>query len=265
MAGNIPLVGFHDFMSVLISGHSFAGKPSSRDTILLKTISEILIRIKPEFESRIHLSRNNLADCKGIIATGSNNTYRYFEHYFGKRPHIFRKNRNGIAIFSGTETPDQLRGLAEDVFVYFGLGCRNVSKIYIPAGYDFTGMMEAFEPYRHLADHHKYANNYNYQKAILEMSSTPYIDNGFLILQEHTAISSPVGTLYYEYFSSKEDLASLIGEKTEEIQCTVSGTDFTPDALPVGTSQRPELNEYADNMDTILFLINLGKKQPCDI
>jgi hypothetical protein len=259
MAGNIPLVGFHDLLCILTGGHLFFGKPSSRDKILLKTLSEILILINPGFASRISFTDETLPACDAIIATGSNNSQRYFEYYFGRIPHIFRKNRNGVAVLSGRESPGQLEGLADDIFLYFGLGCRSVAKIFIPQDFDFTALFAALSKYSHVADHHKYANNYTYYRAILQMNGIPHLDSGFLLIRQDEALSSPAGLLHYDWYHSLGELGKKLLAHEENLQCIVSGMALLYKTVSFGFSQKPELWEYADNVDTLKFLINLGK------
>jgi hypothetical protein len=259
MAGNIPLAGFHDFISTLISGHIFCGKLSSRDKILLKALSEILIKINPEFVPRINFVETTLPACDGYIATGSNNSQRYFEYYFSNRPHLFRKNRNGAGVLSGTETSQQLERLSDDVFLYFGLGCRSVSKIFVPRNMDFSILFNAFEKYSFVKDHHKYANNHAYYGAVLQMNRVPHLDNGFLLLKQDTSVSSPTGILYYDWYDHPEDLEGKLLAHKDNLQCIVSEMSLSQRTVPLGCSQKPELWEYADNVDTLIFLINLGK------
>jgi len=259
MAGNIPLVGFHDFISVLISGNIFIGKNSQRDKVLLKTLAEILTRINPGFSSRLGFTDGILPACDGFIATGSNNSQRYFDYYFGKWPHIFRKHRNGAAALSGTETPGQLEQLSDDIFLFFGLGCRNVAKIFIPSGWDFTPLFSAMTKYSFVADHHKYANNYTYYKAALQMNKIPHIDTGFLLLRQDPSISSPTAMLYYDWYDTRDDLNRKLLVHKDNLQCIVSGMTLAHQAVPFGSSQKPDLWEYADDVDTLKFLFNLCK------
>jgi len=259
MAGNLPLVGMHDFMAVLVSGHIFKGKLSSRDTKLLPYLSEQLIRMNPGFEDLIQFTEESIGDCDAIIATGSNNTYRYFDYYFSHRPHIFRKNRNGIAVLSGQESPADLERLSDDLFMYFGLGCRSVSKIFVPEGYNFDKFFGAIEKYRHLEDHNKYKNNYDYQRSIHLLNKIPHLDNGFLIVKEEQSEASPIATLHYESYASRDELSLKISPDDDSIQCVVSHQALHVPVLDPGSSQKPDLWDYADNVDTLNFLLNLGK------
>jgi hypothetical protein len=260
LAGNIPLAGFHDFLSVLMSGNRFKGKLSAKDDILLPFLARILISHQPDFEDRIVFVEDLRGSIDAVIATGSNNTTRYFEYYFGRYPHIFRKNRNGIAILTGKESDDDLSRLADDIFLYFGLGCRNIAKIYVPEKYDFDIFYRAMEKYSHLQDHHKYANNYQYYRSVWLMNRVEHLDNGFLILKRDRGLSSPVGTLYYDDYTELEELAREIETYTEDIQCMVASPGIDLPVIPFGTSQHPEPWDYADDVDTLNFLSNLYKK-----
>jgi hypothetical protein len=181
-----------------------------------------------------------------VIATGSDNTARYFEYYFRTKPHIIRKNRSSIAVLTGNETDDQLIALGKDVFSYFGLGCRNVSKLVVPEGYDFTRPLRLWEVYHDVSNHHKYVNNYDYNKSILLINGTHHFDNGFALLTPNEALVSPISVLYY---ATSADLAS------DKIQCIVgSGANY----IPFGTTQEPTLTDYADNVDTLKFLTGLS-------
>ena len=255
MAGNIPLVGFHDFLSVLISGNKITGKLSSKDNILLPLIADVLIEIYPSFRDSIQFTNQHISDYDVIIATGSANTARYFDYYFGNCPNIIRKNRNSVAILNGSETRQELKLLGDDIFRYFGLGCRSVSKLYVPAGYDFSLFLSAIEPFTFIINHSKYANNYIYNRSILLMNQIKHEDNGFVLLKEDEAIASPVSVLFYQYYNKKELLKSHFEDNRDIIQCIVSGNpDFN--AIPPGKAQNPEVWEYADNIDTIEFLLS---------
>jgi hypothetical protein len=257
LAGNIPLVGFHDFLAILVSGHLFKGKLSGKDDRLLPFLADKLIAFEPGFAPLVRFEETGLGSIDAMIATGSNNTFRYFEYYFGKYPHIFRKNRSGVAILDGKETDRELSALADDVFLYFGLGCRSIAKLYIPEGYPFDGLFKAMEKYGKITDHHKYANNYQYQRSVFLMNRVEHLDNGFLLLRKDPAVSSPVGTLHYEWYTEREDPVAWLQGRKDSIQC-VAGRE-TPDvpAVPFGRTQHPELWDYADNEDTLNFLINL--------
>ena len=250
MAGNIPLVGFHDFLSVLISGNNIIAKTSSRDSDLIRFIGQILNGIDPRFDEMMEFTNGTLSQFDVVIATGSDNSSRYFEYYFGKYPHVIRKNRNSIAVLTGKESNTDLENLGKDVFSYFGLGCRNVSKIYVPVGYDLPAITKHWQEHSDLINNVKYANNYDFHKAVYLVNREEFTDAGFILLKESKDLSSPVAVLYFEYFTSDEQLKkSLIGLK-DKIQCVI-GMDF----LPFGKSQSPFLWDYADGIDTIEFLL----------
>ena len=255
MAGNIPMVGFHDFLSVLISGNKFTGKLSSKDNILLPLLADVLIEIYPLFRNLIQFTDQHISDYDVIIATGSGNTARYFDYYFGNCPNIIRKNRNSVAILDGSETKQELQLLGDDIFRYFGLGCRSVSKLYVPAGYDFSLFFNAIEPFTFIIDHPIYANNYKYNRSILLMNQIIHEDNGFVLLKEDESIPSPISVLHFQYYNRNELLKSHFEDNRNIIQCIVSGNpDFN--AIPPGKAQEPEVWEYADNRDTIAFLLS---------
>ncbi len=257
MAGNIPLVGFHDFLSIMISGHKILIKLSLNDNKLLPLICETLYKIDVEFSNLISFTDVHLKNFDAIIATGSNNTSHYFEYYFGKYPHIIRKNRNGIAILTGDEDDFSLKQLGHDIFQYFGLGCRSISKLFIPEGYSFEKFFTNLEQYSYVKEHHKYKNNYDYNKAIFIINNIVHQDNGFLLLKEDKAISSPVSVLFYEYYSDSEKLNRELDAQKEKIQCIVSGNEQIKNRTPFGKAQMPDLWDYSDNTDTLKFLINL--------
>lgn len=256
MAGNIPLVGFHDFLSVLITGNTALIKLSSHDNQLLPLLSNYLIAIAPEFEEHIVFSKEKLTDFEAIIATGSNNTARYFEHYFGKVPNIIRKNRNSVAILTGNETKAELHLLGEDIFRYFGLGCRSVSKILVPKGYDFDHFFKAIYDYNEIINNAKYANNYDYNKAVYLMSEYKLLDNGFLMLKEDQRYSSPIASLFYEIYENENDLNAVLNQDRNQLQCIVGNHKLSN--TPFGKTQYPTLIDYADGEDIIKFLININ-------
>ncbi len=250
MAGNIPLVGFHDWLAVFISGHRAVVKPSSKDQVLIKHLAEKMAEWEPEMNDLPGFA-DMLKGCDAYIATGSNNSSRYFEYYFGKYPHIIRQNRTSAAILTGNETAQELELLANDVFLYFGLGCRNVTKIYVPPGYDFIPLIEAFKKYNYLADHHKYKNNYDYNLALHLLNKKYYMSSGALLLVEEPSLFSPISQLNYGYYEDKELLAGEL-LTNPELQCIV-GSGF----VPFGQSQAPSLSDYADGVDTLEFLCRL--------
>lgn len=256
MAGNVPLVGFHDFISVLLSGHKVLVKLSSNDKKLLPILADYLISLNPEFSDKIEFTDGRMNNFDAIIATGSNNTARYFEYYFRNKPSIIRKNRNSVAILTGNETQEELKLLGEDIFRYFGLGCRNVSKLYVPLDYNFDSFFTAMLPWAHLMDHAKYSNNYDYNKAVYLMSEFKLLDNGFLILKEDPSFGSPIATLFYEPYTDKDSLLKTLEENRENLQCVVS-KDLLESEVSFGETQHPQLWDYADDVDTLSFLQNL--------
>lgn len=257
MAGNIPLVGFHDFLSVLLCGHKVLVRQSSNDDQLLPCIASYLIAIAPEFKDRISFTKEKFTNFDAIIATGSNNTARYFKHYFGSKPHIIRKNRNSVAILTGNESKEQLAALGEDIFRYFGLGCRSVSKLMVPENYDFNLFFTSIYEYNDIINGAKYANNYDYNKAVYLMSNYKLLENGFIMLKEDTSYGSPIATLFYEKYTSKEELIQKLEKDNENIQCIV-GHNFSVESINFGTTQYPTLSDYADNVDVIEFLTTIN-------
>ncbi len=256
MAGNIPLVGFHDFLSILISGNKVLAKLSSKDQNLLPFLVKYLISVEPAFDSFISFTDGKLENFDAVIATGSNNTAKYFDHYFSKYPHIIRQNRNSVAVLTGKETKHEMEALARDVFQYFGLGCRNVSKIYLPKGYNMDHFFNAMYSWKDLVNNDKYMNNYDYNKAVYLMSLVELLDNEFMLLKEDTGFSSPISVVFYEYYDTLEKLEQELSKKEEQIQCIVANKDVK-NSIPFGKAQSPELWDYADGEDTIKFLLNL--------
>jgi hypothetical protein len=257
MAGNIPLVGFHDFLCVFTCGHKAHIKLSSKDKILIRHLTgklgEWSATASPEnagINNLIQFSEM-LKGCDAYIATGSNNSSRYFDYYFGKYAHIIRRNRTSVAILTGEETKDDLEKLADDVCLYFGLGCRNVTKIYVPKEYDFIPLLEAFKKYNWLADHHKYKNNYDYNLALHQLNKKYYMTNDSILLIEDPGLFSPISQLNYEFYVDKEKLTEKMAENTD-LQCIV-GKGF----IPFGMSQSPAINDYSDGVDTLQFLRDL--------
>jgi hypothetical protein len=253
MAGNIPLVGFHDLLCVLISGHTLIAKLSSQDTVLMKFISEHLKKINPKFAEYLFFEER-LKGIDAVIATGSDNTSRYFEYYFKNIPHIIRKNRTSCAVLMGEEPKEELEKLGMDVFSYFGLGCRNVSKVFIPEGLEVSQLLVAWEKYKEIVNHHKYANNYDYQKCLLLMNQTQFYDGGQVLLVENIALVSPISVIYYEQYKNLEELKDKLQSLEEKIQCIVSAKGWYPKSIAFGEAQSPQLGDYADNVDTMKFL-----------
>lgn len=253
-AGNIPLVGFHDLLCTLITGNKAIVKCSSNDNLLLPILANFLVKSEPFFEEKIEFTEGLLKGFDMVIATGSNNTARYFEYYFGGKPHIIRKNRNSVAVLLGAESPSQLELLGEDIFRYFGLGCRSVSKLFVPRDYDFDILFKALFKYRSLLEHDKYSNNYDYNKAVYLMSEFKFLDNGFFMLKEDHGYASPIATLFYEYYDSNKELSEKLIHEKDRIQCLVS-KGFSTDEIGFGQTQRPGLMDYADGVDTVEFLL----------
>ena len=257
MAGNIPLVGFHDLLNVLISGHKAIVKQSSKDDLLIKGVVELLVSIEPEFKDFVHFTDDRLKSFDAVIATGSTNSSRYFEYYFGKYPNIIRKNRNSVAVLTGNETNEELTQLAEDIFLYFGLGCRNVSKLFIPDDFDIDRFFKAVYHYKDVNNHNKYANNYIYNRSIYLMSKVDFLENGFLILKEDLGMSSPISVIFYERYSKLETVKERLVIDQDNIQCVVSNEVELPNRVGFGEAQKPQLWDYADNIDTLKFLLTL--------
>lgn len=254
MAGNIPLVGFHDFLCVLISGNRALIKLSSKDSKLITYLINQLEKIEPGFRGHSTF-KEKLEGFDAIIATGSDNSARYFEYYFGKYPNIIRKNRTSCAILTGGETVDDIKNLGIDVFSYFGLGCRNVSKLYVPNDFDFTTLLPHWESFKEIIHHHKYCNNYDYQKSILLVNGIHHLDNGFVLLQENERMVSPISVLYYERYSNLDDLVNKLNAHTGKIQCIVG--KGSPATVAFGQAQYPQVWDYADQIDTLKFLSGL--------
>jgi len=258
LAGNIPLVGFHDVLCVLASGNHALIKASSQDNHLIKYVLEKLVEIDNSFAG-CYSFVERLENFDAVIATGSNNTSRYFDYYFGKVPNIIRKNRNSIAVLTGEETAGQLHELGHDIFDYFGLGCRNVSKLLVPDGYNFNLFFESIEDFKTIIHHHKYNNNYDYNKSIYLVNGDEHLDNGFLLLKKDDRLTSPLAVLYYSNYVDIKDAERIINTESEKIQCVVSGAslEVNNQVVTFGQSQQPKLWDYADRIDTMEFLSKL--------
>ena len=258
LAGNIPIVGFHDILCVLVSGHRALIKMSSQDQQLIPYIFQKLIEIEPAFKEQVEYI-DRLKEFDAVIATGSNNTSRYFEYYFKNVPHIIRKNRNSIAVFTGDETAADLMQIGHDIFDYFGLGCRSVSKLYVPTGYDFKLFFEAIEQFKWVIDQSKYTNNYDYNKSIFLVNGDKHLDNGFLLLKPSESFQSPLATLYYEEYTNVQALEKKLEPHSDQIQCIVTSIPMKLNTQQVhfGDSQKPKLWDYADGVDTMCFLSGL--------
>ena len=257
MAGNIPLVGFHDFLSVLLTGNKVLAKLSSNDKQLLPFLAEYLISVEPEFKNLIEFTEGRLTSFDAVIATGSDNTARYFDYYFSKYPNIIRKNRNSVAVLTGDETKEEMELLADDIFRYFGLGCRNVSKIYFPEKYDFDKFFNGMFSWKHVINNHKYINNYDYNKAVYLMSDIKLLDNEYLLLKQDTGYSSPISVTFYETYANLEDVKNKLEAEADKIQAIVSNTGIDNE-IAFGKAQNPELWDYADGVDTVDFLLKLS-------
>ena len=260
MASNIPLVGFQDYLCVIISGNVLVAKLSKQDSLLLPFITKVLIDIEPNFSSRITFTEGKLENMDAFIATGSNNSARYFEYYFGKYPHIIRKNRNSIAVLDGKETTEELAFLGNDIFDYFGLGCRSVSKVFLPMGFNLDTLFGAIYPFHNIIENNKYANNFDYNRVIYLMNQEPILENGFMLIKEDKGLASPIAVLFYEYYNSLDTVKTLIHQQRNEIQCIVTSKSLLDNSVPFGSSQCPTLSDYADGVDVMDFIISLNKK-----
>ena len=257
MAGNIPAVGFHDLLCVLLSGHRLLAKLSSQDFVLIHYLIQKLVEINPAFGQLIEeAERLNAADA--YIATGSTNTARYFEYYFAKKPHIIRKNRTSVGILMGEEGEDEFEKLSHDISDYYGLGCRNVSTILVPEGYDFIPLLRTLEPnVNTYLNNHKYKNNYDYNKSIYLINGVPHLDNGYLLLTENANLVSPISVLYYQTYQTQADAQAWITQHADQIQVVASAQGWYSGSVPFGHTQRPGLMDYADGVDTMAFLTQL--------
>jgi hypothetical protein len=256
MAGNVPAVGFHDLICTLLSGHIAHVKLSSTDRVLIPWLMEEIIGFYPPLEKQIEFE-DQLKGKDAYIATGSDNTSRYFEYYFGKYPHIIRKNRTSVAILSGDEDKEAMGRLGKDIFQYFGLGCRNVSKLYLNEEGQLHTFLDAIGTVSSVADHHKYINNYDYNKSIYLVNREPHLDNGFLLLKKSESLVSPIAVLYYDTYKDSAELTSMLERDAEKIQCVVSDKGWYSGSVPFGEAQCPGLRDYADHVDTLSFLLHL--------
>jgi hypothetical protein len=257
-AGNIPLVGLHDLLCVLISGHQACIKLSSQDTVLMKWVVDLILNISPELADKIEIKENLVKDADAFIGTGSNNTARYFEYYFRNKPHIIRKNRNSVAVVSATASKEDMTKLSDDMFSFFGMGCRNVTKIYLNRNKTIVELLDCLNDYADMINHHKYANNYHYHKAILLMNLDKHLDNGFAVWQEKENIHAPLGTINYQYYDDIDSLTTTLLSQSDQIQCIVSDKEIKNlKTVKPGQAQSPELWDYADGIDTLEFLLKL--------
>ncbi|UTW65628.1 acyl-CoA reductase [bacterium SCSIO 12643] len=252
MAGNIPLVGYHDYLSVIISGHFLKAKLSSKDTVLIQFLHDELLKIAPELSEMVDLGGERFTDIDAVIATGSNNSSRYFDYYFSKIPHIIRKNRTSVAVLSGNESEVELKQLGNDIFRYYGLGCRNVTKVYFPKDFDINWFYQGIVSHGKVMDNHKYQNNYDYHKSLFLLNQEKMWDNNFLILKNDSGLTSPVGTLFYEEYDDLGHVEADLSMLEEQIQCRVG-----LGGLELGKAQKPKLTDYSDNIDVLEFLLEL--------
>ena len=257
MAGNIPIVGVHDFLSVLVSGHNLFAKLSDEDNVLIPYLVEKLKSIDNRFDPLVTFTER-MNDAEALIATGGDNSARYFEYYFREKPHIIRRNRTSLAILNGDESDSDLELLGDDIFLYFGLGCRNVSKLFLPEGYDLKRFGKLFHQYQDLVNHNKYGNNYSYRKSIMLVNKSEFLDFGFWLMEPSDLPVSPVSVVYYQFYKDKDDLENLLSSQADKIQCVVSSGGWHPGSFSFGRAQLPDLWNYADNVDTMDFLLNLN-------
>lgn len=255
MSGNIPLVGFHDFICTIFSGNNFSGKLSHNDSFLLPAIASVLTGIDKDLERRISFHTDKVKGIDMIIATGSNNTSRYFEYYFGNIPHIFRKNRSSIAVITGNETREELERLGDDMFLYFGLGCRNISKLFLPADYDLHQLVMPLKRFENYGNNNKYINNYDYQRTIMLMNNIRFFDGGFYLLRESSELHAPVAVYYYEHYENIADVFKQVNMISDELQCIAGNETAGENLTPFGETQHPDLWNYADGIDTMEFLL----------
>jgi hypothetical protein len=251
-AGNVPMVCFHDILCVLLSGNIALIKLSSDDNLLMPFFLKLLTHYEPEFETQILFAEGKLGAFDAVIATGSNNTAGHFKYYFGKYPHIIRKNRSSLAVLTGKETTQHLKDLGKDIFLYFGLGCRNVSKLLVPKGYSFDTFFESIVDYGFVVNNKKYGNNYDYHRAIYLLESMTFLDNNFLMIKENAHLHSPVGVLYFQYYENEKELNTYLDSIKDDLQCVVGAKN-----IPFGYSQQPVITDFADNVNTLEFLVNL--------
>ena len=254
MAGNFPLAGLHDLICVIITGNKAIIKPSSDDKILINFFVEYLHEEFPETNEIIEIASEKLDNFEKVIATGSNNTFNYFEYYFRDKSSLLRKNRNSIAVLSGDESENELKLLSDDIFIYFGLGCRNISKIFVPTGYDISQLKNKFNKYNYIINHNKYSNNYNYQKTIKIMNNEVFTDCDYFLMSQSKEINPPISVIYYDYYDDISQVCDLIKEKRNQIQCIVTNLQIK-NSIRFGEAQDPKLDQYADNSDTINFLL----------
>ena len=254
MAGNFPLAGLHDLICVIISGNEGIIKPASDDKILINFFTEFLHKKFPETKQLIKTTSDKLGDFDKVIATGSNNTFNYFEYYFRNKSTLLRKNRTSIAVISGNESQTDLELLSDDIFMYFGLGCRNVSKLFIPKGYDLNILKEKFKKYNHIVNHNKFYNNYNYQKIINTMNGELFIDGDYFLMKQSKEYAPPISVIYYDFYNEISEVEEAIKVNKNQIQCIVTNLQIE-NSIKFGEAQKPKLYQYADDIDTLDFLL----------
>lgn len=259
MAGNIPAVNFLDFMCVVIAGFKFVGKLSSADQYWLPFLASELVELEPSLKTYIHFEKETIkTKFDAVIATGSNNTARYFEYYFGRYPHVIRKNRTSVAVLTGNETTEDFRNLGNDISTFYGMGCRNVSKVYVPKGYDFIPLLQELETFTHLTDNHKYVNNYEYHRSLFLLNGDPFYDNNVFLFHENHKSAAPVGTVFYEFYDSLDNLSAQLWRDEEQIQCTASNSEKRfPRQVNLGNTQCPSITDYPDGVNIFDFLASL--------
>ena len=254
MAGNFPLAGLHDLICVIISGNQGIIKPASDDKILINFFIEFLHKKFPETKQLIKTTSDKLGDFDKVIATGSNNTFNYFEYYFRNKSTLLRKNRTSVAVISGNESQTDLELLSDDIFMYFGLGCRNVSKLFIPEGYDLNILKEKFKKYNHIVNHNKFYNNYNYQKIINTMNGELFIDGDYFLMKQSKEYAPPISVIYYDFYNEISEVEEAIKVNKNQIQCIVTNLQIE-NSIKFGEAQKPKLYQYADDIDTLDFLL----------
>ena len=254
MAGNFPLAGLHDLICVIISGNQGIIKPASDDKILINFFVEFLHKKFPETKNLITTTSDKLGDFDKVIATGSNNTFNYFEYYFRNKSTLLRKNRTSVAVISGNESQTDLELLSDDIFMYFGLGCRNVSKLFIPEDYDLNILKEKFKKYNHIVNHNKFYNNYNYQKIINTMNGELFIDGDYFLMKQSKEYAPPISVIYYEFYNEILEVQEAVKVNKNQIQCIVTNLQIE-NSIKFGEAQKPKLYQYADDIDTLDFLL----------
>jgi hypothetical protein len=254
MAGNLPLVGWHDLMCIFATGNRCRYKPSSQDSILPDFLVDSIIREFPAAAALLEKS-DQMKGVDAIIATGSNASAVHFHYYFRHIPRLIRGSRSSLGFIYGFESSDELSLLCDDVMQYFGMGCRSITKLLVPEGYEFGPFFEALEKYRYLTGHHRFQNNAIYHKAIFLMNGDPFLENDILILRENPVLFSPPGVLHYQFYKNLEEAHEIVRSHRQDLQCMVSHQAQFPGSIPFGTAQKPGLSDYADGADTLKFLL----------